>query len=128
MKRIVSVLAVLVMALGLMCGCAKDDTAKTDSEYVRDKGTLVVGITNFAPMDYKDENGEWIGLTLTWQKRLLRVWALKAEFKVIDWNYKINELNDKGIDCVWNGMTIGDEVLAGMEVSNAYCKNAGLLY
>ena len=61
MKRIISVLAVLVMALGLMSGCAKDDTAKTDSEYVKDKGTLVVGITNFAPMDYKDENGQWIG-------------------------------------------------------------------
>ncbi len=124
MKRIVSVLAVLVMALGLMCGCAKDDTAKTDSEYVKDKGTLVVGITNFAPMDYKDENGEWIGFDADMAKAFAESLGVKAEFKVIDWNYKINELNDKGIDCVWNGMTIGDEVLAGMEVSNAYCKNA----
>ena len=33
----------------------------SDMEYVKDKGTLVVGITNFAPMDYKDDNGDWIG-------------------------------------------------------------------
>ena len=124
MKRIVSVLAVFVMALGLMSGCAKDDTAKTDSEYVKDKGTLVVGITNFAPMVYKDENGEWIGFDADMAKAFAESLGVKAEFKVIDWNYKINELDGKGIDCVWNGMTIGDEVLAGMEVSNAYCKNA----
>ena len=81
MKRIVSVLAVLVMALGLMCGCAKDDTAKTDSEYVKDKGTLVVGITNFAPMDYKDENGEWIGFDADMAKAFAESLGVKAEFK-----------------------------------------------
>ena len=32
-----------------------------DVAYIQDKGTLIVGITEFAPMDYKDENGEWIG-------------------------------------------------------------------
>lgn len=37
--------------------------AETDSDvaYIQDKGTLVVGITEFEPMDYKDASGNWIG-------------------------------------------------------------------
>ncbi len=124
MKRIISVLLMLVLALGVMSGCASEDPNMTDSEYVQDKGTLVVGITDFAPMDYKDENGEWIGFDADMAKAFAESLGVSVEFKVINWDYKISELDAKGIDCVWNGMTIGDEVLAGMEVSNAYCKNA----
>ena len=124
MKRIVSVLAVLVMALGLMCGCAKDDTAKTDSEYVKDKGTLVVGITNFAPMDYKDENGEWIGFDADMAKLVAEKLGVEVKFQVIDWDMKIMELNSKNIDAVWNGMTLTNEVTESMDCTNAYCNNA----
>lgn len=124
MKRIISVLAVLVLALGVMSGCAKDDANKTDLEYVQEKKELIVGITEFEPMDYQNENGEWIGFDADLAKAFAESLGVSVKFKVINWDYKISELNDKGIDCVWNGMTIGDEVLAGMEVSNAYCKNA----
>ena len=34
---------------------------ESDLAYVKDKGTLVVGITNFEPMDYQDAGGQWIG-------------------------------------------------------------------
>ena len=37
------------------------EETESDVEYIKNKGTLVVGITEFAPMDYKDDNGEWIG-------------------------------------------------------------------
>ena len=37
------------------------DSADSDMDYVKNKGTLVVGITDFAPMDYRDESGDWIG-------------------------------------------------------------------
>ena len=124
MKKFISVLAVIVLALGVMSGCANDKKDMTDLEYVQNKKELVVGITDFAPMDYKNSNGEWIGFDADMAKAFAESLGVSVTFKVIDWNYKINELNDKGIDCVWNGMTIGSEVLAGMEVSNAYCKNA----
>ena len=35
------------------------EDAGGDVAYIRGKGTLVVGITEFAPMDYKDDNGQW---------------------------------------------------------------------
>lgn len=37
------------------------EDAGGDVAYIRGKGTLVVGITEFAPMDYKDDNGQWTG-------------------------------------------------------------------
>ena len=50
--------------------------------------------------------------------------VVEAEFVEIDWDNKIMELGAKTIDCVWNGMTLTDEVLSAMSCSNAYCNNS----
>lgn len=106
---------------------AAEDTAadaKSDLAYVKEKGTLVVGITEFEPMDYKDENGEWIGFDADMAKAFAESLGVTAEFQVIDWDNKILELEGKTIDCVWNGMTLTDEVTSAMECTNAYLNNA----
>ena len=96
----------------------------SDVAYIQDKGTLVVGITDFEPMDYKDENGEWIGFDADMARLVAEKLGVAVEFIEIDWDNKILELENKSIDVVWNGMTLTDEVLAAMECTNAYCKNA----
>ena len=100
--------------------------ADTDSDlaYVQEKGTLVVGITNFDPMDYQDENGEWIGFDADMAKAFAESLGVEVQFQEIEWDSKIMELDGKTIDVVWNGMTLTDEVLEAMECSNAYCNNA----
>ena len=106
---------------------AAEDTAadaESDLAYVQDKGTLVVGITEFEPMDYKDENGEWIGFDADMAKAFGESLGVDVEFQVIDWDNKILELDGKTIDCVWNGMTLTDEVTSAMECTNAYLNNA----
>ena len=106
---------------------AAEDTAadaKSDLAYVKEKGTLVIGITEFEPMDYKDENGEWIGFDADMAKAFAESLGVTAEFQVIDWDNKILELDGKTIDCVWNGMTLTDEVTSSMECTNAYLNNA----
>lgn len=106
---------------------AAEDTAadaKSDLAYVKEKGTLVVGITEFEPMDYKDENGEWIGFDADMAKAFAESLGVTAEFQVIDWDNKILELDGKTIDCVWNGMTLTDEVTSAMECTDAYLNNA----
>ena len=100
------------------------DTADSDLAYVQDKGTPVVGITEFEPMDYKDESGEWVGFDADMAKAFAKSLGVDAEFVVIDWDNKILELDGKTIDCVWNGMTLTDEVTSSMNCTNAYCKNA----
>ena len=96
----------------------------SDVAYIQGKGKLVVGITEFAPMDYKDDNGEWIGFDADMAKLVAEKLGVEVEFVVIDWDMKVNELDSKNIDVVWNGMTLTDGVQAAMECTNAYCENA----
>lgn len=96
----------------------------SDVAYIQGKGKLVVGITEFAPMDYKDANDEWIGFDADMAKLVAEKLGVDIEFVVIDWDMKVNELDSKNIDVVWNGMTLTDGVMAAMECTNAYCENA----
>ena len=110
-------------------GNSKDTSAtaeSTDSDlaYVKDKGTLVVGITDFEPMDYQDENGNWIGFDADLASAFAESLGVDVEFVEIDWDNKILELDGKTIDCVWNGMTLTDEVTSSMACTTAYCNNA----
>lgn len=103
-----------------------EDNAGTDSDlsYVQDKGTLVVGITDFEPMDYQNDAGEWIGFDADMAKEFAASIGAEAEFIEINWDNKIMELETKAIDCVWNGMTLTDEVKNSMGTSEPYCLNA----
>ncbi|MBQ3557658.1 MAG: transporter substrate-binding domain-containing protein [Oscillospiraceae bacterium] len=98
--------------------------ADSDVEYIKNKGKLVVGITEFAPMDYLDENNEWIGFDADMSRIVAEKLGVEVEFIVIDWNNKVFELDGKSIDVVWNGMTLTDAVKEAMECTNAYCENA----
>lgn len=98
--------------------------SNSDVAYIQNKGSLIIGITDFAPMDYQDENGQWIGFDADMAKLVAEKLGVKAEFTPIDWDTKIMELDSKNIDVVWNGMTLTDAVMEAMECSNAYCNNA----
>lgn len=137
-KKLLSVLLCAGLTVSVLAGCGSDksdakadnDTktessdAASDMQYVKDKGTLVVGITDFEPMDYKDDSGEWIGFDADMAKAFAESLGVTAEFVEIDWDNKVLELDGKSIDCVWNGMTLTDEVTSSMECTNAYLNNA----
>ena len=131
MKKMLAVLLTATMTLGMLAGCGSKDSgeggdasSESDKAYVQDKGTLVIGITDFAPMDYKDENGDWIGFDADMAKAFAESLGVEAEFVEIDWDNKILELDGKTIDCVWNGMTLTDEVTSSMACTDAYLNNA----
>ena len=152
MKKLLALLLAAMMTLSL-AACGGDETADTagdpagdaadqtteeevpgdaapesDLAYVQDKGTLVVGITYFDPMDYKEEGSdEWIGFDADMAKLFAESLGVTAEFQEITWDYKVEELNSQAIDCVWNGMTLGEDVLAAMGTSVPYCLNAQVL-
>ncbi|MCD7921753.1 MAG: transporter substrate-binding domain-containing protein [Clostridiales bacterium] len=105
---------------------AEETSSDSDSDlaYITEKGTLVVGVTDFEPMDYLDEDGNWIGFDADMATAFAESLGVKVEFVEIDWDNKILELNNKSIDCVWNGMTLTDEVTSSMDCSNAYSSNS----
>lgn len=105
-------------------GSSSEASGDSDVAYIKDKGTLIVGITDFEPMDYKDSDGNWIGFDADLGKAVAKDLGVDIEFVEIDWDNKILELNNKSIDCVWNGMTLTDEVTKSMDCTNAYMNNA----
>ena len=123
MKKIFALILSVVLILTLFAGCG---AKKVDSDlaYIQDKGVLVVGITDFEPMDFKDENGEWIGFDADMARLVAEKLGVEIQFVEIDWDTKIMELDSKSIDVVWNGMTLTAEVTAAMNCTNAYCNNA----
>lgn len=111
-------------ALVEQAACEYTAAAESDVAYIQGKGTLIVGITDFAPMDYTDESGEWIGFDADMARVVGEKLGVEVQFVVIDWDNKIMELDSKNIDVVWNGMTLTKEVTEAMECTNAYCNNA----
>lgn len=99
--------------------------ADTDSDlaYIMDKGTLVIGITAYAPMNYYDENGKLIGFDTEFAEALCAELGLTPEFIIIDWDSKELELKSKKIDCIWNGLTIKEERRENMDFTTAYLMN-----
>jgi len=104
-----------------------DASGDSDIAKIKEKGKLVVGITDFEPMDYKDESGEWIGFDADMAKEFAKSLGVDAEFMEIDWDNKAMELDGGNIDCVWNGMTLTDEVISAMDCSKPYCNNAQIV-
>ena len=145
MKKFWALLLALAMTCSLAaCGGSSDEEPATDDQttedtaandagtesdlaYVQDKGTLVVGITEFAPMDYKDDNGQWTGFDAELARLVAQRLGVDVEFVIIEWGQKVNELNSKAIDVVWNGMTLTDGVQTAMTCTPAYCCNAQVI-
>ncbi len=125
MKKILAIILAAIFVLST-AACSKQEQ-QSDLDYVLGKGVLVVGVTEFEPMDYMDESGEWIGFDADLAKAFAESLGVKAEFVKIEWSKKTMELSGKTVDCIWNGMTLNDEVLASMECSNAYCNNAQIV-
>ena len=124
-KYIALALSVLLIAT-LFVGCGKKEAS--DLKTIQDKGKIIVGITDYAPMDYKDENGEWTGFDAEFAQLFAEELGVKCEFFVIsDWGKKFLELETKQIDAVWNGMTITEEAKLNSSVSDPYVINAQVL-
>ncbi|MBQ0110747.1 MAG: transporter substrate-binding domain-containing protein [Oscillospiraceae bacterium] len=119
MKKITALLLSVIM-LFCFAGCAGQ---QTDSDYIKQKGKLVVGITEFEPMDFQ-KDGKWVGFDADMATEFAKSLDVEAELIVIEWDNEVMELDGKSIDCVWNGMTLSDEVMSAMSCTDAYCNNA----
>lgn len=118
-KTVIFILSLMLV----LCGCAFAD--ESDLAYIQGKGKIVVGITDYAPMDYLDANGEWTGFDAEFARLFAEKIGVDVEFFVLpDWGMKVFELDTKNIDVVWNGMTINEELLLTTSISDPYVINA----
>ncbi len=138
MKKVIAMFLAVMMIAACFAGCApsapqgQDGTTGANTEqpasdlaYVQKQGKLIVGITEYEPMDFKDENGEWTGFDAELARLFAKELEVECEFFVIgDWGKKFFELDAKNIDVVWNGMTITEEATSNASVSDPYVINA----
>lgn len=141
MKKKISIVICLVLAavtvftLTSCLGNGDGDTKTTDGssttaapvvkdlENILANKKLVIGITDFEPMDYQDANGKWIGFDAELAEKVCEKLGVTAEFKLIIWDKNIIELNGKTIDCIWNGFTIDEDRAANVTFSKEYMIN-----
>lgn len=136
MKKFTAVMLSALMAAAALTGCSggsgnsnsdtKTNTSQTSSadwDYIKNKGELVIGITYFEPMNYKDDSGKLTGFETEFAESVCKELGVKPVFQKIDWDSKEVELKSKTIDCIWNGLTITDERKANMDISVPYMEN-----
>ncbi len=148
MKKYLSALLALGMALSVCaCGAPASDTADTaasgtdsastaeaadtasadadsDLAYIQGKGKMTIGYTVYEPMNYTDENGTFTGFDTELATAVCEKLGVEPDFVEINWDTKFVELEAKSIDCVWNGMTLTDDIQANQACTQPYVKNA----
>ena len=104
MKKILALVLALVLMCSVFAGCGTT-TADTDSdlEYVKANGSLKIGYTVYDPMNYTNEDGEFVGFDTEYAKLVCEKLGVEPEFIEINWDTKEVTLNAKDIDCIWNG-------------------------
>ena len=143
MKRLVSAFLAGAMALSLAaCGGAAStstvassaasgsaaasaaETAASDLDYIKEKGKMVIGYTVYEPMNYTDADGNFTGFDTELATAVCEKLGVEPVGVEIIWDTKVVELDAKSIDCIWNGMTLTDDIMANAATTKAYAKNA----
>ncbi|HHT16549.1 MAG TPA: transporter substrate-binding domain-containing protein [Papillibacter sp.] len=94
-----------------------------DLAYILDKGELVIGYTDYAPMNYYNEDGELVGFDTEYAIALCDKLGVTPKFVLINWDTKEYELAAKTIDVIWNGLTVTEERRENMAFTNSYIIN-----
>ncbi|MDR1271654.1 MAG: transporter substrate-binding domain-containing protein [Clostridiales Family XIII bacterium] len=128
MRKRISVVVALVLALCLAvslsaCSGGGGEEAVSDFEKITESGKLVIGITDYEPMNYYDESGELTGFDTEYATLVCEELGVEPEFIEIDWDNKEIELDAGNIDAIWNGMTYTEERDENMDFSNPYVHN-----
>ncbi len=127
MKKFLTTIVALLLAVCAcftFTACGKTADNGSDLQNVIKNGKMVIGVTNFAPMDYKETGSDtWTGFDADFARAVCEKMGVTAEFVEIDWNNKENELNSKKIDCLWNGFTYTEKRAENIDFSKAYMKN-----
>lgn len=123
MKRIVSLVLLLMMAGLVLAGCGSTATKAP----VQKK--IVIGLDDsFPPMGFRDEKNNIVGFDIDMAREAGKRLGMEVEFKPIDWGSKEAELNGKRIDALWNGMNITEKRKESMLFSEPYMDGKQLIF
>ena len=85
---------------------------------------MTIGYTVYEPMNYTDADGNFTGFDTELATAVCAKLGVEPDFVEINWDTKVVELDAKSIDCIWNGMTLTDDIMANAACTKPYAKNA----
>ena len=123
MKKILALVLTLMLAVTMFAACGEkvENAGETAADTVAKDGVMVIGYTIYEPMNYL-EGDKLTGFDTEFAEAVCEKLGYEPEFVEINWDTKFVTLDSKKIDCIWNGMTISDEVKKNCDVSAAYVK------
>ncbi|NLT13573.1 MAG: transporter substrate-binding domain-containing protein [Clostridiales bacterium] len=124
MKKALCLALALIMAATALVGCAKKDD---DWSYIKGKKEIVIGYTDYQPMNYTDDSGKLIGFDTEYAEAVCAKLGVTPKFVIINWDTKEVELAAKTIDCIWNGLTVTEERREKMAFTTSYIVNEQVL-
>ena len=126
MKKRILILAMLLSFVAMsFTSFAFLGKKKNGFKAIQKKGEFVVGLDDaFAPMGFRDENGEIVGFDIDLAKEVANRLGLNVVFKPCEWSGIIFELKSGNIDVIWNGLTITEERKRQINFSQDYLKNS----
>ena len=117
MKKFLSKILIAVMAVACVFGVTACGNTK-QTVNVR-PNTIVVGYTDYAPMNYTKDN-VFQGFDTELALMVFNALGYEVKFTLIDWSNKYNELNGNTVNCVWNGFTMNStDMINGIETSRS---------
>lgn len=128
-RKSIIILLLLSLSLVTLVGCSTAKASNGDSkEAIVERGYIVMGLDDtFAPMGFRDENGELIGFDIDLANEVFERIGVEVKFQPIDWSMKETELNSNNIDVIWNGYSITDERKAKVAFADAYLENKQII-
>lgn len=124
MKKILCLLLATLMVLSLAACNKKDEATDNSLQYIKDKGTLVLGLDDsFPPMGFRDDQDNIVGFDIDLAKAVCEKLGVELVLQPIEWDAKEQELNTKNIDCIWNGMSVTPDRKENMTMSQTYLLN-----
>jgi len=95
---------------------------------VKAAGTLILGLDDtFPPMGFRNDDDEIVGFDIDLAKEVCTRLGVTLKLQPIIWDQNITELNNRNIDCIWNGMSITDDRKVAMNLSESYMQNEMVL-
>ena len=134
MKKILTLLLALVLALGAFVGCGGSDKTSDAGDgnvvyrtldEIKESGTVKIGVfSDKNPFGYVDENGDYQGYDIYFGDRLAKDLGVEAEYVSTDAANRVEYLKSGKVDIILANFTVTAERAESVDFALPYMKVA----
>ncbi|EDS77688.1 amino acid ABC transporter, periplasmic amino acid-binding protein [Clostridium botulinum C str. Eklund] len=127
MKKIISILLIVMMGVVALTGCgskgasAKSSGSDSSLESVKKSGKLLVGLDDgYPPMEFRDEKNNLVGFDVDLAREIGKKIGVKVEFIPTEFSGILLGLQSKKFDTIIAGFTMTDERKKSLNFTEPY--------